>query len=59
MDTLQSLFERKNFLNLLQLLYQEKTVRQKDVAEALGISQGVVSLNMNELVALGFIQQHK
>ena len=59
MDTMESLFERKNFLNLLQLLYQEKTIRQKDIAEALGISKGVVCLNMNELDALGFIQQQK
>ena len=55
----KSLFKRKNFLNILHLLYQEKTVRQKDIAEALGISKGVVCLNMNELDALGFIQQQK
>ncbi len=59
MDTLESVFARKNFSNLLHLLYQEKTVRQKDIAEALGISKGVVCLNMNELDALGFIQQQK
>lgn len=56
---LESLFKRKNFLDILDLLYREKTVRQKDVAEALGISKGVVCLNMNELDALGFVQQQK
>ncbi len=59
MDTLESVFARKNFQNLLQLLYREKTVRQKDIAAALGISKGVVCLNMNELDALGFVQQQK
>ncbi len=56
---LESLFKRKNFLDILDLLYREKTMRQKDIAEALGISKGVVCLNMNELDALGFIQQQK
>lgn len=59
MNTLDSVFARKNFPNILQLLYQEKTIRQKDVVETLGISKGAVCLNMNELDALGFVQQQK
>lgn len=55
----ETLFARKHFPELLQLLYREKTIRQKDVVEALGINKAVVCLNMNELDALGFIQQQK
>lgn len=56
---LKALFERKHFPEILELLYREKTVRQKDIVETLGISKGVVCLNMNELDAVGFIQQQK
>ena len=56
---LEALFKRKNFLDILDLLYREKTMRQKDLAEALGISKGSVCLNMNELDAAGFIRQEK
>lgn len=55
----ETLFERKHFPEMLQLLYREKTIRQKDVVEALGINKAVVCLNMNELDALGFIRQRK
>ena len=56
---LKALFERKHFAEILGLMYREKTIRQKDAVEALGISKGIVCLNMNELDAVGFIQQRK
>ena len=56
---LKALFERKHFPEMLQLLYRERTVRQKDVVEALGINKAVVCLNMDELDAVGFVSQRK
>lgn len=56
---IKTLFERKHFPEILALLYREKSIRQKDIVEALGISKGVVCLNMNELDAVGFIRQQK
>lgn len=56
---LKALFERKHFLDILHLMYREKSMRQKDIAETLGISKGIVCLNMNELDAAGLIQQYK
>ena len=56
---LQALFERKHFLDIMHLMYREKMMRQKDIVEALGISKGIVCLNMNEMDAAGLIQQRK
>ncbi len=56
---IESLFERKHFPDILELMYREKMMRQKDIVEALGISKGVVCLNMNQLNAVGFIGQRK
>lgn len=58
-EELKALFERKHFPEMLRLLYREKTVRQKDVVEELGINKAVVCLNMNELDAIGFVRQRK
>lgn len=59
METTENIFRRKHFPALLRLMYEEKTVRQKDIAERLGMSRGAVCLNMNELDALGFVRQRK
>lgn len=58
-EALRVLFERKHFAEMLELMYREKTMRQKEIVEALGISKGIVCLNMNELDAVGFIEQRK
>lgn len=56
---LKTLFKRKHFPEILRLLYQKKTIRQKDIVETLGISKGVVCQNMNELDVVGFVRQEK
>jgi len=58
-EALHALFERKHFLDILRLMYREKEMRQKDLVEALGVSKGIICLNMNELDAAGLIQQRK
>ena len=58
-DALNALFERKHFPEMLELLYREKSIRQKDVVEALGINKAVVCQNMNELDAAGLVSQRK
>ncbi len=58
-DILRSFFERKHFLDVLRLLYRDRSIRQKDLALALDVNKSVVCHILNELDAAGLVQQRK
>lgn len=47
----------RHFNTILQLLYEEKTLHQKDIVERLGITRGNTFLHMKGMIEAGFVEE--